>query len=214
MVVFPSLDALRARRSAKWSSYGPDVLPMPVAEMDCELAPPVAEALHEAVRRSDTGYPSMDGALAKAFGGFAARRWGWEVDPGQVTPTGDVSVGAVQVLRAATAPGGTCVLSSPVYPPFHRWPGSVGLRPVDVPMLVETSDPDRPGYRFDLAGLEAAFAAGATAYLLCSPHNPLGHVYPPDQLVALAELADRYDVLVIADEIHAPLTLPGNTFTP
>lgn len=212
MVVFPPVSVLRERRSAKWSSYDPDVLPMPVAEMDCELAPPVAEALHDAVRRSDTGYPAMDGALAAAFGGFAERRWGWQVDPGQVTPTGDVSVGAVQVLRAATAPGGTCVLSSPVYPPFHRWPGSVGLHLVDVPMLLDETP--TPSYRLDLEGLEAAFAAGASAYLLCSPHNPLGHVYPPAELAALAELAARYDVLVIADEIHAPLTLPGSTFTP
>jgi cystathionine beta-lyase len=62
--------------------------------------------------------------------------------------------------------------------------------------------------------LERAFAGGASAYLLCSPHNPLGKVFGPAELTKIAQAAKRHGVLVIADEIHAPLTLPGATFTP
>jgi len=66
----------------------------------------------------------------------------------------------------------------------------------------------------DLAGLEAAFAGGARAVLLCNPHNPLGLVHSRQSLAALAELAAAYDVIVLSDEIHGPLAHPGATFTP
>ena len=71
-----SLGELRRRTSAKWRTYPPDVLPLPVAEMDFPLAEPVAEALHAAVRRSDLGYASPNPGLAEALATFAARRWG------------------------------------------------------------------------------------------------------------------------------------------
>jgi cysteine-S-conjugate beta-lyase len=80
-----SLGELRRQTSAKWRTYPPDVLPLPVAEMDFPLAAPVAEALHAAIRRSDLGYPSPNPGLAEALAGFAGRRWGWRVDPAQAT---------------------------------------------------------------------------------------------------------------------------------
>ena len=70
------------------------------------------------------------------------------------------------------------------------------------------------GWELDLTGLETAFASGARAMLLCSPHNPTGTVHSRHTLAALAEIADRYAVTVISDEIHAPLTQPDVTFTP
>ncbi|HYF71513.1 MAG TPA: aminotransferase class I/II-fold pyridoxal phosphate-dependent enzyme, partial [Nocardioides sp.] len=58
------------------------------------------------------------------------------------------------------------------------------------------------------------FAAGARTFLLCNPHNPLGRAWTRDELTALSALARRHGVRVVADEVHAPLVLPGATFTP
>jgi cystathionine beta-lyase len=69
-------------------------------------------------------------------------------------------------------------------------------------------------WRLDLDSLEGAFASGARCYLLCSPHNPTGTVHTRDELAAVAELAARHDVLVVSDEVHAPMTLPGATHVP
>lgn len=80
LVVAP-LDVLRRRRSAKWRTYPADVLPLTVAEMDFDLAPPVADALRAAVDASDTGYSMAVPELGEAYAGFAGQRWGWEVDP-------------------------------------------------------------------------------------------------------------------------------------
>src|SRR4051812_2687699 len=206
----PPLDVLRERRSAKWRSFDPDVLPLPVAEHDFELAPPVAEALRTAVERSDTGYAMAVPAVGEALAGFAAARWRWELDPLRVAPVADVGVGAVELLRVLTRPGDRVVISPPVYAPFFRWIPEAGATTVEVP-LANTDQ----GWRLDLAALERAFADERTAvYLLCSPHNPVGRVHSPDELAALVELAHRHDVVLVSDEIHAPLVLPGAAFTP
>jgi len=203
------LAELRLRRSAKWTSFPPDVLPLPVAEMDVRLAPPIARALRAAVDLSDTGYAGDPTPVTGALARFARRRWGWAVDPGAVRLCADVAVGVTAVLRRVTRPGDAVVLTPPVYPPFAAWLAEVGVRQVDVPLL----DAERGG-GLDLPGLERALAAGARAVLLCSPHNPTGRVHPAAELAELAGLAEAYGAVVLADEIHAPLTLPGAAFTP
>ncbi|MFJ4655324.1 MalY/PatB family protein [Nocardia sp. NPDC088792] len=211
----PPLAELRRRQSAKWHTFPEDILALTVAEMDFPLAEPVAAALHDAIRRSDTGYAAPTGDLADAVADFADRTWGWRLDPAGVHTVADVGIGIVETLRRIVAPGDAVVISPPVYEPFSWWVREVGAHLVQVP-LTETprAEDDYPGPRLDLDALEQAFAEGARAYLLCSPHNPLGLVHPREDLIALAELADRYGVFVLADEIHAPLVLAGAEFVP
>ncbi|WP_307808282.1 MalY/PatB family protein [Streptomyces oryzae] len=207
----PPLPALRGRRSAKWRSHPADVLPLPVAEMDFVLAEPVAQALREAVDRSDTGYAAPTRDLAHALRGYARRAWDWTVDPDHVRTVTDVGLGIVETLRRLVSPGDRVAVSPPVYEPFGWWIREVGAQPVDVP-LATRPDGER---RLDLSALEETFAApGTVAYLLCNPHNPLGLVHTREELTTLAELADQYGVHVLSDEIHAPLTLPGAVFVP
>ncbi|MFJ4633872.1 MalY/PatB family protein [Streptomyces sp. NPDC088847] len=203
-------DQLRLRRSAKWRTYAPDVIPLTVAEMDFALAEPVRETLHEAVDRSDTGYAMPAPDLGQAVASFAARRWKWEIDPRAVTAVTDVSVGIAQLLRVLAAPGDAVLISPPVYSPFYDLVEEVGARVYEVPLA---HDPAQ-GWRLDLHALESAFAKRPAAYVLCNPHNPVGRAHRPNELAALVELAARHEVPIISDEIHAPLTLPGVSFTP
>jgi cystathionine beta-lyase len=205
------LDVLRQRRSAKWQTYPADVLPLTVAEMDVSLAPPVAEVLAEAVRRSDTGYGRAGSDLARAVAKFAAGRWNWDIDSAQVTPVTDVGVGVAETLRALTRPGDVVAISPPVYPPFFDWVPESGARLLEVPLA---HDDDDDGWRLDLAALERAFATHPAAYVLCNPHNPVGRVHTASELAALVRLARLYRVTLVSDEIHGPLVLPGATFTP
>ncbi len=203
-----SLDALRTRRSAKWQTYPADVLPAWVAEMDFPLAPPIRETLLEAVEHDDCGYP-YPGPLGEAFAAFAAARHGWLVDPGQVKLVPDVMSGITDLLDVLTGPGAEIVVNPPIYPPFFSAVRDIGRRVIEVPLAAGES-----GWTLDLDALERAFAAGAAAYLLCNPHNPTGRVFTREELCDVAELATRYRVLVLSDEIHAPLTLAGATHTP
>ncbi|WP_136708514.1 aminotransferase class I/II-fold pyridoxal phosphate-dependent enzyme [Agromyces sp. H66] len=204
------IDVLRSRTSAKWRLYSADVLPLPVAEMDYPLAEPIAEALHAAIRRSDTGYHSGSRHVAEAFSGFAARRLGWHVDPARVTCTGDVSMGIVEVLRRVTSPGDGVVITPPIYPPFFDLVTEAGGTVVEVPMLGGIDE----GWELDLAGIEAAFAGGARAMVLCNPHNPLGSVPDPTTLERLAEIAADFGATVVSDEVHGPLAQPESPYTP
>lgn len=201
--------AMRERTSAKYQEFDADVLPLWIAEMDCLLAPPIADRLQRAIELGDTGYPTLDAQLPEALASYAAAHWEWQIDPGQVHPVADVGVGVTELLRHNLEPGDQVVLSSPVYPPFFTWTGEVRAELVDVP-LVRGDDE----WALDLDGLEAAFAAGAKAYLLCNPANPAGRAWRRDELAALADLAAEHSVLVVADEIHAPLVLEGASFTP
>jgi cystathionine beta-lyase len=203
------LEVLRQRRSAKWQTYPADVLPLTVAEMDFALATPIADALREAVGRSDVGYGMAVPELGRALAGFAGRRWNWDLDPASVTAVTDVGVGVVELLRVLTRPGDAVAISPPVYPPFFDWVAEAGARLVEVPLACDTA-----GWRLDLAALEAAFATHPAAYVLCNPHNPVGRVHSADELAALVRLARIYRVTLVSDEIHGPLVLPGATFTP
>lgn len=203
-----SLERLRQRRSVKWRTYPPDVLPAWVAEMDFALAEPVRRALLDAVERDDTGYPHADG-LGEAFAEFAAARFGWAVDPGHVVVTADVMAGVVQALHRFTEPGDGVVINPPVYPPFFSVLAEAERRVVEAPLA-----PRGAGWELDLDTLEHAFAAGARAYLLCNPHNPTGAALSRAVLERIADLASRYGVAVVSDEIHAPLTLSGAIHTP
>jgi cystathionine beta-lyase len=197
------------RTSIKWTRYQPDVLPLFVAEMDFGIAPGIADALVERVRSSDLGYLDGPGPLAPAFARFVADRWGWDLDPARVHIATDVSVGIVETLRIALPDGGPVAITPPVYPPFFELVEEARCQVHEVPLRERWGD-----WTLDLPGLEAAFRDGVRVFLLCNPHNPVGLVHPRATLEALAELAARYDVLVVSDEIHGPLTHPGVTFSP
>ncbi|MCC3276133.1 MULTISPECIES: MalY/PatB family protein [unclassified Arthrobacter] len=203
------LAALRERTSWKWQTYPQDVLPLFVAEMDYPLAKPVQQAVIDRVLASDTGYIAGPGMVAQAFAGFAARTWGWTVEPGDVRCTTDVSVAIVECLRQTVPVDGSVVITPPVYPPFFELPVEADASVVEVPLL-----PSAEGWTLDLANIERAFARGADALLLCNPHNPLGLVHSAGTLRALADLSAKYGVAVISDEIHAPLTYSPDSFTP
>ena len=213
------LDVLRLRTSEKWTSYPDDVLPLFVAEMDYPLAEPIVSTLLARVQASDTGYVGSPGPLAPAFAAFAGRRWGWTPSPSDIRTTTDVSVAIVETLRQVLRPGDGVVITPPIYPPFFDLVPEAGGVVVEVPLLVGAAGSRGAGYSLDLAGLERVFAGvdghpPVRAFLLCNPHNPVGMVPTGAELAAIAELAARYGVIVVSDEIHGPLVHHGETFTP
>lgn len=211
----PSLAQLLTHHSEKWRGFDRDILPLPVAEMDFPIADPIRAVLAEMIANSDLGYLGSVPELAEGFAKFAALRWGWSVDTSQIRVAADVGVGVVEVLRVLTKPGDKVLINSPVYQNFYQWIEETHLIKVDVPFTntgVE-SDVINP-WRLDLDEVEKVYAKGLRVHLLCSPHNPLGRIYSKDELIRIADMAKRYKVLVLSDEIHAPLTFCSQDFTP
>jgi cystathionine beta-lyase len=205
-------DRLRQQGGLKWTFYDEDVLPAWVAEMDFGLAPPITEALHDAVDRGLTGYPypALEHAVARAATEFWVGRFGWNVDPSWVFPAPDVIEGIRRCIMRLTRPGTPVVLHTPVYFPFFSMVERAGREIVEVPC-----EPDENGhYKLDLDGIEAGLAAGAGSVVICNPWNPTGRVLSRRELEDVMELATRHDARVIADEIHSVITYPGATHVP
>jgi len=204
-----TLSELRKRKSVKWRHFPSDVLPLPVAEMDFPTAPKIKAALTDMVERSDTGYLGPFPELFDAFANFSAKRWGWQVDVKQMRMATDVGVGIVEIMRTLIKPGEKVMLNSPVYENIWRWVSEVHATTVDTPLSEDNSS-----YKLDLAAIEKEYQNGVKVHILCHPHNPVGVIFSKDQLSDLADLANKYQVVILSDEIHAPLTYDAKTFTP
>lgn len=203
-------DLRRDRTSVKWRVHDPDVLPLWIAEMDARPCPAVVEAVGAAVGRGDTGY-AWTGPYAAGLASFAEAEWGWSFDPETTTRVSDVLGGVSHLIALFTEVGGPVIVSPPVYNAFYDVIASVGRRVVEAPLT--------PEGRLDAGVLADAFAGTASrgeraAYLLSNPHNPTGTVHSPEELAALARVADEHGVRVISDEIHAGLVFDSSTFTP
>ena len=204
-----TLAELRKRKSVKWRHFPSDVLPLPVAEMDFPTAPKIKAALTDMVERSDTGYLGPFPELFDAFANFSAKRWGWQVDTKQMRIATDVGVGIVEIMRTLIKPGEKVMLNSPVYENIWRWVSEVHATTVDTPL-----SEDNLSYKLDLAAIEKEYQNGVKVHILCHPHNPVGAIFSKDQLSDLADLAKKYQVVILSDEIHAPLTYDAKTYTP
>jgi cysteine-S-conjugate beta-lyase len=205
-----SLAELTRRKSFKWRTYPPDVLPTFVAEMDFTVADEISEAVRAALEIGDTGYPHV-GELGDAFASFAAGRLGWRPRRDWVFAVPDVMTGIVEVLLATTPHGSGVVINPPVYGPFFFRLGFIGRRVVEAPLRRL----DDGSYDLDFEAVDRALARpDVGAYLLCSPHNPLGNIWSRDQLATIADLCQRRGVQLLVDEIHAPLTMPEARYVP
>ena len=197
------------KNSLKWTYYDPDVLPAWVAEMDFGLAPAISKALHEAVDRGDTGYPSFDAmeATANAATEFWASRLGWSVDPSRVFAVPDVVDGIRRAIVHLTKPGSSVILPTPAYYPFFSMVKRADREFVQVSGLVDEAG----RYALDLEAIDRELARGAGSVVLCNPWNPTGRSLAAEELSDLIEVVASHDGRILSDEIHAPLVYPGST---
>jgi cystathionine beta-lyase len=209
-------DDLRAAGSLKWTAAD-GAIGAWVAEMDFGTAPEVTRALHDVVDRGLLGYapPALVERTSAAFAAFAADRYGWHVPAARVRPLPDVLAALAAAITHFTSPGSPVIVPTPAYMPFLELPRTLGREVLEVPLVRETGPDGRPGrYVYDLAALDAAFTAGGELLVLCNPHNPVGRVLEPAEMLAVADVVEARGGRVLADEIHAPLVLPGHRHVP
>lgn len=213
----PSLAELRLRSSEKWRRFPADVLPLPVAEMDYEIAPEIQKHLIDMVTRSDTGYLGPIPELGEALAHFSTQRFDFPFDPHRVRVAVDVGAAIVEVSRLFVQHGEKIMVNSPVYQNFYNWIKELHAECVDAPLIegeIEVGSVREKSYLLDFDAIERGYASGVKVHFLCHPHNPVGVIFGADQLARIAELAKRYGVIVISDEIHSPLVYHHESYLP
>ena len=195
----------RAVPGDKWGRYaGRDVVPMWVADMDFAAPPAIIEALHARLDHRVFGYTDAWPSLIEAVIDGIVRDHDWRIEADWLVWLPGVVTGFNVACRMAGEPGDAVLTATPVYPPFLRAPANNQRRLQTVDLVC-----DGARWQWDWDALDATLDADTRMLLLCHPHNPVGRVFDPRELTALAERAERHDLIVCSDEIHCGLVLDG-----
>lgn len=192
----------------KWDlmgeGHGPDIVPLSVADMEFPSPPAIIAALEETARSGLWGYTGWGDRYYNALHGWMRSRHGWEIQRDWVIRVNGVVQGLNAAVRALTKPGDGVVIQPPVYPPFFQAVRDNGRTLVESPLRLTGGH-----YEMDFDDLADKLSRpDVTAFILCSPHNPVGRVWTRDELLRLGELCLENQVLVISDEIHCDLVYP------
>ncbi|MBN1399384.1 MAG: aminotransferase class I/II-fold pyridoxal phosphate-dependent enzyme, partial [Anaerolineae bacterium] len=170
--------------SSKWCRYGPDVLPLWVADMDFLSPEPVIQALRDRVEHGIFGYPTEPPELRPLVVDRLQRLYNWSVSPEALVFSPGVIVGFNQACHALAEPGEGLLIQVPVYPPIISAAGNAKL--VSQQMQLTPDADGRYGVDFDL--MERTIDNSTRLFLLCNPHNPLGRVLSRRELEGMADL--------------------------
>jgi len=200
-------------RCEKWdgarAEWG-EVLPMWVADMDFPSPPAVQEALLRRAGHPTFGYTCVEKDDWQAVCDFWQRRHGLSIAPDELTMLPCVVTGLKMAILALTEPGDGVIIQSPVYGPFRMSVEATGRTLMDAP-LARCAD---GSYAMDLCAVEERLKQGAKLMLLCNPHNPVSRAWSREELTALIELLQRYNVPLASDEIHADFVFAPERFVP
>lgn len=210
MYDFDTLVERRGTNSYKWDALpSDDVLPLWVADMDFAVAPCIREALRRRVEHPVYGYVRVPDSYYNKVIDWFARRHGFLMKREWIIYTIGVVPGISACLQALTRPGDKVLVQTPVYNCFFSSILNSGCEILDSPLQLHDGR-----YEMDFADLEwKASDPSAKIMLLCNPHNPAGRAWSRDDLQKVAEICLRHDVLIVCDEIHNELTLPGTKYT-
>ncbi|GEN83329.1 cystathionine beta-lyase PatB [Sporosarcina luteola] len=204
-------------RSVKWGNmeavYGiddaSDILPMWIADMDFKAPQPIIAAMQERLDHGVFGYSYICTKCKDSVRSWLSSRHGWETQNDWMLFHHGVVPAIGTVVETFTKEGDNVLITSPVYPPFFNVPGHQNRNIVDCQLKEENGN-----YSIDFEAFEKSLQQDVKLFILCNPHNPGGIVWSEDELRNILRLCKQYDVLVLSDEIHADLVLPGSKHIP
>ncbi len=193
----------RGSDSFKWGKYaGRDILPLWVADMDFAAPPAVLAALHRRIEHGVFGYGGPWPSLTESVLAHLQGEYGWSIEPEWLVWLPGLVTGLNVACRAVD---GEVLTATPIYPPFLSAPHFSGrkLNRVDLAL-------DENRWHWEMAVVQQATTAATRLFLFCHPHNPVGRCWSRDELLALADYAERNDLVVCSDEIHCGLILEAD----
>ena len=206
----------RGTHCAKWDAmetiYGVPAdtgIAMWVADMDFATAPVVRDAVRRMVDHGVFGYFGDESEYRNAIKWWMKERHGWDLDPAHAFTTHGLVNGTAMCVDAFTGVGDGVVLFTPVYHAFARVIEAAGRSVVECEMVQKDGR-----YHMDFEAYDARMTGTEKMLILCSPHNPGGTVWTREELQGVADFAKRHDLVLVSDEIHHDLVMPGHSHTP
>lgn len=201
-------------RSVKWDTadelfQSTDVLPMWVADMDFKAPQPVIDAIVKRAEHGIFGYTIIDDDVKASIVNWIEKRHQWHIEPNFLSFSPGVVTSLHMAVKTFTEPNDRILIQTPVYTPFYKVIEQHDRFVVKNPLVQKDNY-----YTIDFADFEEKLKTGVKAFILCSPHNPVGRVWRKEELQEMARLCLKHDVLIIADEIHADLVYPGYQHIP
>ena len=186
-----------------------DVLPLWVADMDFPTAPCILEALHKKVDHGIFGYSCIDQNYFESVKNWMKTEHNFEIERKWIVTTPGVVFAIACAIKAFTKENEAVIIQTPVYYPFKNMI-DLNNRKCVTSSLIEKNGK----YQIDFEDFEIKIKQNnVRLFILCSPHNPVGRVWTKDELSRLAEICEKHNVIVFADEIHNDFILPGHTHT-
>jgi cysteine-S-conjugate beta-lyase len=213
---FDQIVSRRQTNSEKWTHYPDDVLPFWVADMDFPAPPAILESLHSAVSHGVFGYEAASKALKETVAARMEKLYGWKVDPQAVIATPGIVSGFNAAAVALCQPGEGYLIQPPVYMPFNHLQHNHGFIRQEA-LLKLSTESNELHYMVDWDTFNTGFNSfdcKTRMFLLCNPHNPTGQIYSKEELLRMAEICIREDVVIVSDEIHSEILLEDFTHTP
>jgi cystathionine beta-lyase len=177
-----------------------DLLPLWVADMDFACPPAVTQALQQRAAHPIYGYSVFPESIFSALIDWLRDRHQWQVNRQSIL----MCPGVVPCLSAAvlafTQPGDGVIVQPPVYFPFFSAVTQHQRHLIENPLQLKDGH-----YQMDFEHIEQCAKQGAKLLLLCSPHNPVGRVWQQSELLEILRIARQYNLIIVADEIHADL---------
>ncbi|MEX0502082.1 MalY/PatB family protein [Alphaproteobacteria bacterium LSUCC0719] len=201
----------RGTHSQKWDGmdrYGVPAdtgIPLWVADMDFRAAPPINAALQRMVDHGVHGYYGNDASFRAAMVAWMKRRHDWDIDPEWALQTHGLVNALAMIIQSCSVPGDGVIVFSPVYHAFARIINANDRQLVESSLVIRDNR-----FHMDLEALEGMLTGTERLLFLCSPHNPGGRIWAVDELRALADLCDRHDIILVSDEVHHDLVMPGH----
>jgi cystathionine beta-lyase len=200
---------LRQRPAAFEPSAPGGLIPMWLADMDFRSPQSLIDALATRLQHGILGYTMPTASYYEAIAGWMRRRHRWQVQPAWIVTSPGVMQSISLMIQTFTRPGDGVIIQPPVFNPFATTVEYNGRVLVRNPLRLEEGR-----YVMDFEDLSHK-AAGPEVkmIILCSPHNPVGRVWRPDELRRLGEICEANDILVVSDEIHADIVYSWGSFT-
>ena len=202
-------DTASVKHDGYAASFGAaDVLPLWVADMDFAAPEVVTKALAQRAEHPVYGYTFYPESMYDALIDWLKKRHGWIVQRDWIVMAPGVVTSLFATVTAFAEEGEGVIVQPPVYSPFFSAVTTNQRRLIENPLLFNDGR-----YQIDFEQLEHCAAEGAKLLLLCSPHNPVGRVWSKAELIQLLDIAHRYHLTILSDEIHADLVYPGEQHT-